>query len=84
MASPLRRYRQPPFGDCSTAAVAGSILLIALLAQLFDEPSCVVDSRERAPGGHDTLVHEVSWDDDPESVHQNKVTPVVELLRARV
>lgn len=44
----------------------------------------IVDSGEGAPCGHDTLVDEVSWNDDPEGVHQHKVSPVVELLGARV
>lgn len=30
------------------------------------------------------MPHEVTRDDDPEGVHQDKVAPVVELLRARV
>lgn len=84
MAPPRRGYRRAPFGERSTAAVACSLLLIALLAQLLDEPSSVVDGCKGAPGSHDTLVHEVCRDDDPESVHENKVTPEVELFRARV
>lgn len=66
------------------ASDAWNILLVALLADLLNELRRVVDSRKRAPSGHDTLVHEVSWDHDPESVHQDKVSPVVELLRTRV
>jgi hypothetical protein len=81
---------QPPTPRSPTNAF--HILLVALLAiaiaiaiaNLLHQPSRIIDSRERAPGSHDTLVHQISRDDDPESVHEDKVAPVVELLRARV
>jgi hypothetical protein len=60
------------------------LFLVSLLAQLLNQPGGIVDGCKGAPGSHDALVHEVSRDDDPEGIHQDKVAPVIVLLRTRV
>jgi hypothetical protein len=44
----------------------------------------IVDGTECAHCRGDALVHEETRDDDPESIHQDKVAPVVAGLGARV
>jgi hypothetical protein len=80
VAPPFHRHQLIPHKHRLYASDKQSILLVALLAQLLNEPCRIVDSRKRAPSSHDALVHEVSRDDDPKSVHQDEVAPVVELL----
>merc|ERR1712226_1617792 len=69
---------------CATPFITTIRLLVPLLAQLLHQSRRIIDSRKGAPGSHDTLVHEVSRDDDPESIHEDKVSPEVELLWTRV
>ncbi len=60
------------------------LLVVTHLLGLLQQPRCVVNSAECTYSGVDALVHQVSGDDDPEKVHQNKVAPVVRCFRAGV
>jgi hypothetical protein len=60
------------------------LLVVAHLLGLLQQLGGIVDSLESANGSIDTLVHQVAGDNNPESVHQDKVAPVVGGLGAGV
>jgi hypothetical protein len=81
MRPPARANRFPNLNP------AGS-LLVGLLAVDATGPLhqlCrVIDGAECAPRGVHALDHEPPWDDNPEGVHEDEVSPVVRGFGARV
>jgi hypothetical protein len=72
----------------SLAQPCQSDYLVELLAvdasRLGQEFGRIVDSTECAPGSVHALRHQEAGNDDPESIHEDKVSPIVRGLRTRV